>query len=121
MATINYTSEANLEGGYVKVEWSGIGPGDDAQPFECSGLLLGSIHYWGDFGDPRGTVRICGSNELTPTNFGEFAYSEHPRLQLPIETAQTGSGQYFMGAVRPLVDANVVSVGVAILFVKKDD
>jgi hypothetical protein len=112
MATINYTSEVNLEAGHTKVEWAGIGPGDDAQPFVCNGLKLGSIQYSGNFSS--GTVRINGSNELTPTNFGEFAFSTAPRLQVPAD------GPYFMGAVRPVVDANVTSIGVAIIFVPRD-
>lgn len=115
MATINHTSEINLESGYTKVEWAGIGPGDDCQWFDCSGLRLGSIQYWGDFGSsPVGVVRINGSNELSPANLGEFAFSTAPRLQVPPD------GPYFMGAVRPVVDGNVVDVSVAIMFVPRD-
>jgi hypothetical protein len=117
MATINYTTEVNLESGYVKVDWAGIGVGDVALPFECSGLRLGSIQYSGDFGSTPGspgTVRMCGSNELSPTNFGEFAFSMAPRLQAPPD------GLLFMGTVRPVVDANIVSVNVALIFVPRD-
>jgi hypothetical protein len=40
MATINYTSEVNLAAGYVKVEWNGLGPSDDGQPFDCAGVAI---------------------------------------------------------------------------------
>lgn len=45
MATINYTAEYDLAGGSVKVEWTGLGSGDQGQVFDGKGLRLQSIPF----------------------------------------------------------------------------
>lgn len=116
MATINYTTESDVDAGSIKVEWSGMAPGDDGQPFNCQGLQLASIHYWGDFNSGAGLMSIMASNEISPTlaNFGEFAVSHAQRMQL------YNDGQLaHLGAVLPLADANMIDGNVCMLFVSR--
>jgi hypothetical protein len=117
MATINYTSEVNLDGGFVKVEWAGLATDDDGQPFDCSGLRLASIHYWGNFNPGSGgKLTLMASNQISPSDFGEFMFSYAPRMQFPADSAYLP----FIGAVKPVADQNFISGGVAIIFVRDD-
>ncbi len=117
MATINYTSEVNFAAGYVKVEWDNLGPSDDGQPFNCAGLALASIHYFGDFNGNTGKVTIKASNEVSPMagNFGEFQFSQTPRFQ----SLEDGRYLEYAGAVLPVADGNVTDVSVAMIFVRR--
>lgn len=112
MATINYTSEYDLAGGYVKVEWSGLSAGDDGQSFDCAGLRLASIHYWGSLNGGHVTVRA--SNEISAANFVDIHDNTVPGMQFQIST---GVNLPFMGAVSPIADGSVSSAGVTMLFV----
>ncbi len=120
MATINYASETNLDGGYVKVEWDGLSTDDDGQPFDCSGLRLASVHYWGDFNQSNpgggGKITLMASNQISPSDFGEFLYSFAPRMQFPTD----GAYLPFIGAVKPVADSIFVSGGVAIIFIRDE-
>jgi hypothetical protein len=118
MATINYTSEVNLGSGYVKVEWAGMSPGDEGQPFDCAGLRLASQHYWGDFGNPsdRGQIVLMASNELSPAHFALFQYSQFEKY----EPLSDGAFLNFVGIIKPVADSKLVSGGVALLFVPRD-
>lgn len=111
MTTISYTSEENLDPAYVTVQWSGLAAGDDGQPFDCRGLKLASMHYWGDFASGSGKITLMASNQLSPVDFGEFMFSYAPRLQMP-ENDTT-----FLGSIKPVADASFVSGGVALIFV----
>jgi hypothetical protein len=118
MATINYTTEEHLADGVLKVEWTGLGPGDVGQPFECQGLELASLHYWGDFNSNTGLVLMYGSNQITlnASDFGELIYSNAPRFQLPPD----GRTSIRLAAILPKADANMIDGNVSLLFIKKD-
>lgn len=112
MATINYTTEVNLADGCVKVEWPGLSAGDDGQAFECGGLRLGSIQYWGNFGG--GVMSIRASNEISPTNFSEFTSSGSAGVHARVD----GVGFGAIGAIKPVAGSGNSGVGVALIFVK---
>lgn len=118
MATINYATEENLAAGYVKVEWAGLSPGDEGQPFDSRGLELVSIHYWGDFNSNAGLVLLYASNELAPApaNFGEFIYSNAPRFQM----LPDGRASVRMVAIMPKANADMITGNVSLLFAKRD-
>jgi hypothetical protein len=121
MAEVNYTSETNLESGYVKVQWSNLTSGDHGQPFNCHGLGLGSVHYWGDFNPGPGLnnkVVLGASNELSPSapNWGELLYSYSPRMQMPPNNAP----MMFVGAVWPIAEEDITNVSVAVIFVPRE-
>lgn len=111
MATINYNSDVNLRGGSVKVEWSGLTAGDDGQPFDCAGLRLASIHYWGTFNG--GHVTLGGSNELSPSNFHTFYDGDSPDIKLQLAA---GLELLCVSSIRPLAASGVGNVGVSLLF-----
>lgn len=117
MTTVSYTSDVNFSAGYVKVEWDNLGPNDDGQPFECAGLALASIHYWGDFNGNSGLLSVMASNEVSPTpaNFSQFQFSNSPRFQ----SLEDGRYLEYAGAVLPLADANVTDVSIAMIFVPR--
>jgi len=117
MATISYTTESDLDAGWIKVQWEGLAPGDDGQPFDCTGLALASIHYWGDFDSNAGLVLLYASNEQSPSpaNYGEMIYSNAPRMQTLPDPRLA-----FFGSVLPKADANMIDGNVCILFVTRD-
>jgi hypothetical protein len=93
MATINYTVSENIPAGYTKVEWAGLAPGDDGQIFASAGLELASLQTFGSF---SGTVRVDGSNEITPASFSEI-YSTGGKDMIGLADRAS-----FVGAVRPV-------------------
>jgi len=117
MATINHTIESDIDAGYVKVQWVGMAPGDDGQPFDCAGLALASIHYWGDFNSNTGHMLIYASNEQSPSlaNFSEMIVSQAPRMQTLPDPRLA-----FFGTVLPKADVNMIEGNVCILFVTRD-
>jgi hypothetical protein len=111
MATVSYNSEVNLAGGYVKVEWPGLSAGDDGQVFNCAGLRLASIHYWGTFNG--GHVKVSASNELSPSNFHDFYDNTSPDIKFQLAT---GLDLLYAGSVRPIAGSGVGNAGVSLLF-----
>ena len=109
MATINYTSEENVIAGIVKVEWAGLSANDDGQMFDCTGLKIASVHTGGNFGS-GGNLYLHASNELSPSSFLQWQKIENPSI---------GELNYPMfGAIKPVADAAISSVKVAIIFVR---
>jgi hypothetical protein len=119
MATINYTTQADIDAGLVRVEWDGLASGDDGQPFDCMGLSIASVHYWGDFNSNTGKITIMGSNKLSPmpADYGELLFSFAPRVQ----TRPDSVDLTFVASVRPIADASFISGGLCILFVTRRD
>ena len=118
MATINYTSEVNLESGFVKVEWSGMSADDDVQVFDCAGLKLVSAHYFGDLSTGANSkITLMASNEVSPSNFSEFLYSFSPIVYPGQEDAPIDK---MVGAIMPVANPNLTSGGVALLFVPRN-
>jgi hypothetical protein len=112
MTTINYTSEANLAGGYVKVEWSGLAPDDDGQPFACAGLLIESIHFFGSLGG--GQMRAQASNELSPVNFSELVVTSTLGVKIPKVSDDIARS---VGSIRPFLNGGVdANAGMAVIF-----
>jgi hypothetical protein len=71
MATVQLTR--NVEGGFgVTIVWSPIPNGDDGQPWDTQDYPDVSVQVTGTFG-VGGSLRIEGSNEATPTNWGTLA------------------------------------------------
>ena len=112
MATINYTSDVNAASGAVKVEWPSMAGGDVGQPFDCAGLKLGSIQYFGNFNG--GQVTFNASNEVTPTTYTEINNHGGAGVEAPVSNEFAA----FVGAVRPSFQGSGGSVTVAALFIK---
>jgi len=128
MATINHTTETDLERGYVKVEWDGMSTDDDGDAFSCAGLRLVSAQYWGNFNGGTGKITIMASNQLSPSDYSEFIYSFSAKTYAysPKFYAEHFFAEYdpdyvnfVVGSVKPVADANFISGGVALLFVPR--
>ena len=112
MATINYTTDVNVASGAVKVEWPNMVGGDDGQPFDCGGLKLGSVQYFGNFNG--GQVKFEASNEVSPTTYAEI----NNHSSAAIETPENNNFAALVGAVRPTFTGSGGDVTVAAVFVK---
>jgi len=112
MTTINHSTDYNVGNGAVKVEWSGLVAGDDGQPFDCSGLKLGSVHYSGTFSG--GQADLDGSNELSPANFVSFDNAGSPVIRVP----EVDNGNlFFIGSIRPRLSGGSGILNVSAIFV----
>lgn len=120
MATINYTRDEDIASGLVRVQWDGLAGGDDGQPFDCLGLSLASVHYWGDFNGGAGKITVMASNELAPAaaaKYGELLFSVARRMQVRPDIADLA----LVNSVMPVADLNFITGGLCILFVTRQD
>lgn len=111
MATINYTTDLNAASGAVKVTWSGMAGGDVGQVFDCAGLKLGSVQYFGTFNG--GDAQLQASNEVSPTTFITVNNKGEPAIETEINDIPT-----LLGAVRSAFSGSGGSITVAALFVR---
>jgi hypothetical protein len=107
MATINYIVEVNPAA--VKVEWSGLSASDQGQVFNCAGMRIASVQAKGNFNGGHTTLQV--SNEVSPSTFFTVQDFDAPVVADPAAYA-------FVGAIKPVADASITSVGIAILFVR---
>jgi hypothetical protein len=112
VATINYTSDVNAASGAVKVTWSGMAGGDVGQVFDCAGLKLGSVQYFGTFNS--NTITFKASNEVSASTYAEINNRSAAGLEDPVINGFSA----LVGAVRPEVSGSGGNVTVAALFVK---
>src|SRR5688572_6861819 len=112
MATVNYTTDVNAASGAVKVTWPGMVGGDVGQVFDCAGLKLGSVQYFGTFNS--NTITFKASNEVSPSTYIEI----NNRSAAGIEDPVVNNFPALVGAVRPEVSGSGGSLTVAAMFVK---
>ena len=109
MTTINYATVENAAAGYTQVEWAGLASGDDGQIFDCAGLELASVQTFGSFG---GTMKVEGSNEVTPSSFSEV-YSTGGNDMVGYEPGR------HMKAIRPVFSGGGAGTGKVALFLHR--
>lgn len=92
MTTVNYTMES-LHGRTI-ITWADLGNGDDGTPYQpLDGYDLESIQYTGTIGT-NPALKIQGSNQETPTVYGELATSSAIGVLVP-----SGQTRHFRPAV----------------------
>lgn len=111
MATINYTVEHNVAAGYVKVEWPNMAGGDVGQPFDCGGLKLGSLQYFGDFNGGQGSFQA--SDEVAASTF----VTVNDKTQPAFESPEANDFPAYYGAVRTAFAGSGGDITIAAIFI----